>query len=142
MNKIKFLLLLLMLPILAVTQSAEVLLEQTVDRLKLAMINADKKELDVLTANELTYGHSSGAVDTKAEFIEKLMTGKSDFVSIDITKQTITLSGKTAIVRHILNAKTNDGGKPGEVSLNVLLVWQKQKKQWKLIARQAVKIVK
>lgn len=131
-----------MLPILAVTQSAEVLLEQTVDRLKLAMINADKKELDVLTANELTYGHSSGAVDTKAEFIEKLMTGKSDFVSIDITKQTITLSGKTAIVRHILNAKTNDGGKPGEVSLNVLLVWQKQKKQWKLIARQAVKIVK
>jgi len=45
-----------------------------------------------------------------------------------------------AIVRHIFKAKTNDGGKPGEVNIRVLLIWQKQKGGWKLLARQAVRI--
>ncbi|MEQ1678647.1 MAG: hypothetical protein ABL876_18265 [Chitinophagaceae bacterium] len=44
------------------------------------------------------------------------------------------------MVRHILNAKTNDGGKPGEVHLRVLLVWQKTGGKWVLLARQAVKM--
>jgi ketosteroid isomerase-like protein len=42
-------------------------------------------------------------------------------------------------VRHKLHAKTNDGGKAGEVRLFVLLVFQKENKQWKLLARQAVR---
>jgi hypothetical protein len=45
-----------------------------------------------------------------------------------------------AIVRHKLNATTNDSGKPGEVHLLVLLIFQKDHKEWKLLARQAVKI--
>jgi ketosteroid isomerase-like protein len=48
---------------------------------------------------------------------------------------------KTAIVRHNMAAKTNDNGKPGEVHLHILLVWQKQHGNWKLVARQAVKKV-
>jgi ketosteroid isomerase-like protein len=44
-------------------------------------------------------------------------------------------------VRHIFSAVTNDGGKPGEAHLSVLMVWMKQKGQWKLLARQAVKVV-
>ena len=34
---------------------------------------------------------------------------------------------------------TNNDNKPGEVHLLILLVWQKQHGQWKLLARQAVK---
>jgi ketosteroid isomerase-like protein len=40
-----------------------------------------------------------------------------------------------------LEAKTNDNGKPNDIKLLVLMVWQKQNKEWKLIARQAVKII-
>jgi ketosteroid isomerase-like protein len=72
--------------------------------------------------------------------VEKIVSGKSDFVSIDLAEQTISISGKVALVRHILHAKTNDGGKPGEVHLRILLVWQKKGGQWKLLARQAVKM--
>ena len=75
----------------------------------------------------------------KKTFVDKIVTGKSDFVSIDLSEQTITVSDKTAIVRHLFKAKTNDGGKPGEVQLRIMLVWQKQKGGWKLLARQAVK---
>jgi ketosteroid isomerase-like protein len=111
------------------------------EKLRLAMVNADQKALESLVSEKLSYGHSGGHVEGKQEFVEKIVSGKSDFVSIDLSEQSIILSGNTAIVRHILKATTNDGGKPGEVQLKVLLVWQKQGKNWTLIARQAVKFV-
>ena len=110
------------------------------EELRQAMISADRKVLENLVDEKLSYGHSGGHIDDKSEFVEKLVSGKSDFVTIDITGQTIMVSGKTAIVRHMLRANTNDGGKPGEVQLRIMLVWQKQKAGWKLLARQAVKM--
>ena len=113
---------------------------EAVESLKNAMINADKNTLENLVTDKLSYGHSSGAIDDKKTFVEKIVGGQSDFVTIDLSEQTISISGSTAIVRHILKAKTNDGGKAGEVNLRILLVWQKQNGGWKLLARQAVKI--
>ena len=111
-----------------------------VEFLRKAMIDADKAGLQKVTAVQLSYGHSSGRVEDKATFIENIVSGKSDFVTIDLTNQTVAVAGDAAIVRHTLSATTNDGGTPGTVKLNILLVWQKQKGQWKLLARQAVKI--
>jgi ketosteroid isomerase-like protein len=118
----------------------EIAVASAVEQLKTAMINADKNALESIVADKLSYGHSSGAIDDKKLFVEKIASGQSDFVTIDLSEQTISVSGKTAIVRHILKAKTNDGGKPGEVNLRVMLVWQKQSGQWKLLARQAVRM--
>lgn len=111
------------------------------EQLRKAMVDADKAQLEKLVSEKLSYGHSGGHIDDKKEFVEKITSGKSDFVTIDLTEQTVSVSCKTAIVRHILTAKTNDGGKPGEVHLRVMLVWQKMAGKWKLLARQAVKIV-
>ncbi|THU36052.1 nuclear transport factor 2 family protein [Niastella caeni] len=111
-----------------------------VESLRKAMIDGDKTGLQNLTANQLSYGHSSGRVEDKASFVDNIVTGKSDFVTIDLTNQTIAVAGDAAIVRHQLAATTNDNGNPGSVKLNILLVWQKQKGQWKLLARQAVKV--
>ncbi len=113
-----------------------------VQQLTKAMIDGDSALLDKLVSDKLSYGHSGGHIDLKPEFIHKLNGGGSDFVTIDLTEQTIEVFKKTAVVRHDLSAKTNDNNKPAEVHLKVLLVWQKQKGGWKLIARQAVKIIK
>ncbi len=111
-----------------------------VERLRKAMIDGNKTELETLVSDKLSYGHSGGHVEGKAEFVDKFVTGKSDFVTIDLTEQTISISGKVAVVRHILTAKTNDNGKPGEAHIKILMVWQKEKGNWILLARQAVKI--
>lgn len=113
-----------------------------VQQLTKAMIDGDSVMLNKLVANNLTYGHSGGHIDDKSEFVHKLTGGGSDFVTINLTEQTIDVFKKTAIVRHNLDATTNDNNKPAEVHLKVLLVWQKQKGSWKLIARQAVKLTK
>jgi len=114
--------------------------EKAVESLKKAMVEADEAGLQKLTADQLSYGHSSGKVENKATFIENIVSGKSDFLSMDLTDQTIAVSGDAAIVRHTLSANTNDSGIPGTVKLNILLIWQKQKGEWKLLARQAVKV--
>lgn len=109
-------------------------------RLREAMLDADKSALESLTGPTLTYGHSNGRIENQAQFVEYLVSGKGDFVTMDLSGQTIVVTGNTAIVRHTLTADTADGGKPGKVNLHVMLVWAKAGKQWKLIGRQAVKV--
>lgn len=112
----------------------------TAEKLRLAMISGEKTELESLILPQLTYGHSGGHIDDAKEFVEKLVSKKSDFVTIDITNQTVNIVGNTAIVRHHFYATTADFGKaPGDVTLDILLVWVKSGKNWKLLARQAVK---
>jgi hypothetical protein len=111
-----------------------------VESLRKALVDPDKATLDALVLDELTYGHSSGLIQDKAAFETALLSKSSDFVTMDLTEQTIKVVGNTAWVRHTLTATTNDGGKPGTTHLSVLLVWLKQKGQWRLFARQAVKI--
>jgi hypothetical protein len=120
----------------------EVALLAAVDQLKNAMVSGERQALEDITAADLSYGHSGGKLEDKAGFVENIASGKSDFVSIELQNQTIKITGKTAIVRHELSAKTNDGGKPGEVHLGIMLVWQQQGKDWKLLARQAYKLPK
>lgn len=110
-----------------------------VERLRLAMIDPDRAALDKLVADELSYGHSGGRVDTKASFIGDLMSAKSDFVSIELTAQSVRVVGDVALVRHRLTGATLDQGKPGQVDLHVLLVWHRHDGQWRLLARQAVR---
>jgi len=114
-------------------------IEARVEQLRTAMIDADAKQLKEVTATELNYGHSGGHVENQAEFIEKIVSGKSDFVTIELKDQKIQIVKDTAIVRHTLIATTNDQGKPGNVDIGVLLIWQKQNGQWNLLARQAFK---
>jgi ketosteroid isomerase-like protein len=111
-----------------------------VENLKKAMIDGDKAGLQKITSDKLSYGHSSGRVEDKTSFVDNIVTGKSDFVTIELTNQTVSVSGDAAVVRHTLAATTNDSGNPGSVKLNIMLIFQKQKGQWKLLARQAVKV--
>jgi uncharacterized protein DUF4440 len=113
---------------------------EAVETLRKAMVDPDKTTLERLTSSKLSYGHSSGKVEGKSSFVESLVSGSSDFVSIKLNEQTVIVSGNTAIVRHVLEGATNDGGKAGTVKLSVLLVWNQKGTAWQLLARQAVKL--
>jgi ketosteroid isomerase-like protein len=140
MKKLFFMLSYLTIALAISAQSKEeISVAAAIDMLNKAMVDADRIKLDALVSSTLSYGHSGGLVEGKEAFIDKIVSGKSDFVSIILSEQTIYIHQKTAIVRHTLKAQTNDGGKPGEVQLKILQVWQKEGKSWKLLARQAVK---
>jgi hypothetical protein len=123
----------------AIAQSDENKIAENVKALTNAMVNADSIALKNLTADELSYGHSSGKIENKAQYIDGVLTGP-DFLSIDITEQTIQVIGKTAIIRHKFFAKLIRDGKPDEAKIGVMQIWVRQKAQWKLLARQAYKL--
>jgi ketosteroid isomerase-like protein len=115
--------------------------EQAVEQLRKAMVDADAASLKKLVADDVSYGHSSGKVEDKAQFIQSLSDGTSDFLKIDLKDQTVRLTGNVAIVRHVLEADMHDKGKdPASIRIGVLQVWTKHSGKWQLLARQAFKL--
>jgi ketosteroid isomerase-like protein len=110
-----------------------------VTKLNKALVDADSITLYNLTADELSYGHSTNKLQNKTQFIDDVIHG-ADFLNIDATDQTITIAGNNAIVRHIFSARLVNNGTQNDVRIGVLMVWQKQKGKWKLLARQGYKI--
>ncbi|HEX5171897.1 MAG TPA: nuclear transport factor 2 family protein [Cyclobacteriaceae bacterium] len=111
-----------------------------VEFLRKAMLAGDRAALEKITAAQLTYGHSNGKLEDKATFVEALASGKSDFVTLDLTEHSITVVGNVALVRHKLHGETNDNGKPGVANIGIFQVWTKEKGGWKLLGRQAFKL--
>jgi hypothetical protein len=102
------------------------------------MITGDKAELEKLSLPELSYGHSSGRIENKGEFIEALVSGKSGFSSIELSEQTVNIVDRIALVRHVFNGKRKADG--SNMKLSILTVWLDRQDQWKLLARQAAKL--
>ena len=115
-------------------------LEKAVEQLKTALLSGNESQLRAISSTHLSYGHSNGLIENQDAFVATLISGKSAFLSIDLSEQTIDRVENTAIVRHTLFAKTKNDGVLGEVKLKVLMIFQKEKGRWKLLARQAVKI--
>jgi ketosteroid isomerase-like protein len=112
---------------------------QAVDHLTQAMLHKNIPQLQALTADNLTYGHSSGKVQNKQEFIADIETGRSGFKTLQMQKQTITLNGDTALVRNHFSAQAVNSGVEVPTEIENFQVWQKQKGHWLLIGRQAYK---
>lgn len=108
--------------------------------LKQAMLDGDSAVLVRMVHPALSYGHSSGKLEDKASFVGSLASGRAQFQRMDLSGQTISVVGRTALVRHLLTGTVVDNGKPGDVKLNVLLVWVKDRNRWQLLGRQAVKV--
>lgn len=112
-----------------------------VEKLKIAIVDANEADLNKITSPKLTYGHSNGLLEDQKEFVRAIVSDESNFTKIDLSEQTITISGDVALVRHKLIGETHNKGKePGTVRLGVLLVFQKTKGSWLLVARQAFKL--
>jgi ketosteroid isomerase-like protein len=138
MKKISLVLLLCAVVLGAKAQSKdETEVAAGVEKLRTSMISGNKADLESVLSDDLTYGHSGGKIESKTEFVEAISTKKSDFKTIQLSEQTIAVTGDVAVVRHILVADTNDGGKPANIHLGIVLVWKKNKGQWKMIARRA-----
>jgi ketosteroid isomerase-like protein len=121
-------------------QSREKDVESSVESLNNAMIAKNKPVLEKLVSNDVSYGHSTGAVQNKEEFMQDIMIGVVRFASIGSENQKITFTDDLAIVRNISSIKGNRGDAPLDLKIGILMVWKKEKDQWQLVARQGYKL--
>ena len=103
---------------------------------------ANAEALASLCAAELSYSHSDGRVEDKATFIANATNGKSKWLSLVYENPTIRVVGPAAIVRfHWLGeAESIPDGKKSSTSLHILMNWQKQGTEWKLLSRGSTKL--
>ena len=107
-----------------------------VDMLRRTMLKPDKTAFEDLLADALSYGHTSGLVETKADMIDVLTSGRTTFQSLDQPEQTIAVTGDIAVVRHRFNGECVNDDKPGSPRIRVVQVWRKDNGRWRLLARQ------
>lgn len=125
----------------AAAQSSEAAaVSRAVDALTKAMLEADRRALEALTADALSYGHSGGVVETKAQFIDVIANKQTIYRSINLSDQSIAVTDDEAIVRHVLTVESESGGRVSPAKVGVLQVWRKEGDRWRLLARQAFRI--
>ncbi|MCK0133342.1 nuclear transport factor 2 family protein [Arenibacter sp. S6351L] len=115
--------------------------QRAVSTFNKVMVNPTAELMETLCSEELTYGHSSGLIQNRDEFIDDLVNGPFDFLTLEAADQTIHISGNTAIVRHIFLAKGTNAGEAVDVRIGNMQVYQKGKDgKLRLLARQAYKL--
>ena len=113
-----------------------------VEAFRAAQVAADAKAFDALCAPELSYSHSDGRVEDKPTFIANATNGKSKFLSLDYKDTQIRVVGPAEIVRfHWLGEQEAVAdGKKSATNLHILMNWQKQGDDWKLLTRGSTKL--
>lgn len=107
--------------------------------LKTALIQKDSISLSKLLADDVSYGHSNGWIQTRAQLIRDVVSGVQDYKAIDPSDMQIRVYDKTGVVTMKSKVNMVMQGKPLDFSLNILLVWIWNDNDWKLVARQSAK---
>ena len=114
---------------------------KNVEAFRAAQAAADAKTLEGLCAAELSYSHSDGRVEDKATFVANATDGKSKVLSLAYQDVSIRVVGPAAIVRfHWVGESETADGKKSASNLHVLMNWQKQGADWKLLSRASTKL--
>ncbi len=104
------------------------------DRRYRAMLDADPDALEELCADELSYAHSSGARDTKDEYLGKVRSRYYVYLRIDHPVERVEVVGDTAIVVGRMTADILVRGTPKTIDNLALAVWTRASGTWRLLA--------
>jgi ketosteroid isomerase-like protein len=115
---------------------------KNVEAFRQAQIAADPKALEALCAAELSYSHSDARIEDRATFVANATNGKSKFLSLEYKDPQVRVVGPAAIVRFhwVAESQAVADGKKNNTNLHILMNWQKQGSDWKLLSRASTKL--
>jgi hypothetical protein len=115
---------------------------KNVEAFRAAQAAGNAEGIAPLCTEELSYSHSSGAVDDKAALLAGVKNAKYKWTSLEYKNPTIRIVGPAAIVRFnfVGEQEFAADGKKVPQNLHILMNWQKQGGDWKLLSRSATKL--
>ncbi len=102
-----------------------------------AMINVDEQALDRLLADDLTWTHSSGATESKAEFIAAIVRGAVVYDALEVEQDQVRDGGQLWIHNGVLKGKASRDGRAKQLKAKFLAIWRVTDEQLRLIAWQS-----
>lgn len=115
-------------------------LKKATTALNEALLKKDAAVLKVLLHDDLSYGHSNGWLQSKEDVMADFVSGKIEYKKIEVGAESFTITKEAVAVRNITKVDGVVNGTAFSMSLQVLQVWKRIKKNWVLIARQSVKV--
>jgi ketosteroid isomerase-like protein len=105
-----------------------------------ATIDVDIETLGDLLADDLSYTHSTGQIDTKAEFLDSLQAQTIKYLSIEPQDMQVRLYGDFAVITGITALRVHFGGQDRAASLRITEVHRRHDNGWQLLAYQSTRI--
>lgn len=130
----KFALLLLAAAFTLAAASIEETIKANLDKFDAAAKAGDAATLNAMFADDLIFGHSSAKFENKAEAVAALVKNKPTYTHRDVKVR--TYGNNTALVNMKMHVE------PQGFDIDVLQVWIKHGKDWKMVSRQSTRLPK
>jgi ketosteroid isomerase-like protein len=104
------------------------------------VIALDFAALEDIYHPDLIYAHSTGAIETKADYMGKLRSGKQKYTAIDHHQSTVRIHGDAAIVHSIVVMKGTNPAGPFDNRLMMIHTWVRSGGNWQLAAHQTTEL--
>jgi ketosteroid isomerase-like protein len=105
-----------------------------------ALVANDVDALEQLLGDDLTYVHSNGMVDTKASYLDGLRSGRSRYLTMDMSDIAVRSLGDTALINARFSARVKVGDNEVNPIARVLIVYAKRDGRWQMVAWESTSI--
>jgi len=105
-----------------------------------AVQKGDVAALQQILGDRLIYTHSTGVVEDKKEYLERLRKGAQKYELIEHASMNIRAYGNSGVVASRVRMKGRSNERLFDDQLLMLHVWVKQGGRWQLVAHQTTKL--
>jgi ketosteroid isomerase-like protein len=105
-----------------------------------AVMARDFQALEKIFGDKLIYAHSTGAIESKEQYLGRLRSGAQKYDTIVHESIHIVPYGDSAVSHSILRMTGTSNGKPFNDHVMALHIWEKQGGSWRLAAHQTTKL--
>ena len=105
-----------------------------------AMIRGDLVTLSVVLSEDLTYTHTTGVLDTKAQFIAALASGQLKYESITPEGFEVRVYGTAGIVTGTAQMDIRVRGEEARFRIRYTAVYIRRDDRWQMVAWQSTRL--
>lgn len=107
-----------------------------------AMTSADIETLSGLFAEDMLWIHATARPDTKGGLLDSIGSGKTKYLAIDCSDETVRLYGDTAIISGIADMKAEIAGESRVIQNRFTIIWVRTGSDWKVVNWQSTGVRK
>ncbi|HZP25527.1 MAG TPA: nuclear transport factor 2 family protein [Dehalococcoidia bacterium] len=105
-----------------------------------AMVNREFAELEHILADDLTYTHSIGQLENKAEYLATLRSGNLVYQAIETEELNVRVYGDASVVTGRAKMRVGSGDQSTNLLIRFTDVYVKREGRWQLVAWQATRL--
>jgi CubicO group peptidase (beta-lactamase class C family) len=105
-----------------------------------AMIDVDMEKLEEFLADDLTYTHTTGWVETKAEFLSTVESGKINYMEVTPREVSVRIYGDIAVMTGLSKMRGAVGDNEVSFTIRFVDVSRRAGDSWQLVAWQSVRL--